>query len=64
MHCFFHSLVAGKVVASQSIFDLTKQATVRRSQIRTIQKMLQHLKVQLSAAFNGVGGSVRMSSVM
>jgi hypothetical protein len=30
----------------------------RRSQIRTIWKMFQHLKVQLAANFNGMGSSV------
>jgi hypothetical protein len=46
------------MAASQSIFEWTEQVIVRRSQLRTIWRMLQHLKVHLVKAFSGVGGSV------
>jgi uncharacterized membrane protein YbaN (DUF454 family) len=44
MHHFFHSLIAGEIVASQIVFEWTKQVTVRKSWIRTIQRMLNTLK--------------------
>lgn len=59
MHRFCHFLATGGMVASQSICDGTKHVTVRWIQMRTIRRMLgQHLKIQLTGAFNGVGGSV------
>jgi hypothetical protein len=57
MHRFFHYMVAGKMAASQSVFEWPKQVIVRRSQIRTMWRMLQD-KVQLAQAFNAVDSSV------
>jgi hypothetical protein len=64
MHCFFHFLVTGETETSQSVSEWTKEVIDRRSQIRTIQGMLQHLKVQLAEAFNGVSVSVMTGTIM
>jgi hypothetical protein len=64
MHCFFHFLGTGEMEASQSVSEWIKQVIVRRSRIRTIQRMLQHLKFQLVEAFNGVSGNVMTGIIM
>jgi hypothetical protein len=64
MHCIFHILVTDEMTASRSVFERTKKAKVRRSQISIMWRMLQHLRVQLAGAFGCVGGSVWMNTTV
>jgi hypothetical protein len=64
MRSFFHFLLTGKMAASQTVLEWTKQVAVRSSHIWIIRRMLQHLKVQLVEALNGVDGNVRTGVIV
>jgi hypothetical protein len=44
----FYLLITGKVEFSWSVFECTRDVIIRRGQIRTVRRMLQHPTVQLS----------------
>lgn len=55
----FHFLVITEMAVSEMFFDWTKQLLVSRGQIRTVHRILQHLKLQLVETFNSVDSTVR-----
>jgi hypothetical protein len=56
-------LATGEIVAPHTISVWTKEGD-RKNQIRTMWKMFQHLKIQLAANFNGLGGSNVWTSII
>jgi hypothetical protein len=63
MHRFFHFVVTGEMVSSQNVLEWLKGAIVRRNQLTTTWRMLQHLKVKLAEAFEGLNYNVRKNII-
>jgi hypothetical protein len=59
MHALLLSLLGLWQNGSLSRLKWTKQVIVRRSHIRTEQRMLQQLEVQMVEAFNGASSSMQ-----